>query len=272
MFPIYFSALLILILFYLKHSDALWCRKCENVFTLDDCTCSVECAAGEKCYMDEGVTENLTIVYNGGCRATDECQHGYPIGNKRNVDHRQRDQPLFACSRCCDVPFPLGSECNTKLCGIKSMAQRANSSQCYFCDSTKPDGQGDVENPRMCGTLIKCQTDELCGSEMFISGGKITQRFMCKEKKVCLLHTLRALDEMRRCKDPLHYASASCNNRRSARHRVCTTCCGDPLCNNDTCFEVLERLYKLWENNQLDLNTLQTRSSSLYVPIGPSVC
>ena len=27
--------------------DALWCRKCENVFTLDDCTCSVECAAGE---------------------------------------------------------------------------------------------------------------------------------------------------------------------------------------------------------------------------------
>ena len=27
--------------------DALWCRKCENVFTLDDCTCSVECASGE---------------------------------------------------------------------------------------------------------------------------------------------------------------------------------------------------------------------------------
>ena len=33
--------------------------------------------------------------------------------------------------------------------------------QCYFCDSDKQGGQGDVDEPTKCGTLTNCQTDEV---------------------------------------------------------------------------------------------------------------
>ena len=43
---------------------------------------------------------------------------GNPVG-KRDVEKRQQDLSLIACSRCCDVNVTNGVECNAKMCGIK---------------------------------------------------------------------------------------------------------------------------------------------------------
>ena len=41
------------------------------------------------------------------------------------------------------------------------MISAGNTQQCYFCDSTKAGGQGDVSSPDKCGSLGNCQTDQV---------------------------------------------------------------------------------------------------------------
>ncbi|KAL4219484.1 MAM and LDL-receptor class A domain-containing protein [Mactra antiquata] len=84
----------------------LTCLHCIGATYIDDCIGNITCdGLTEDCYMDELVTDQLTVEYNGGCRSKDVC--GMGTGKKRS--------DMFACSRCCDYD----DGCNIRLCGIK---------------------------------------------------------------------------------------------------------------------------------------------------------
>ncbi|XP_060567082.1 uncharacterized protein LOC132725906 [Ruditapes philippinarum] len=121
------------------------CRLCNQARTLADCNSLVTCDATlEKCFMDEFITHQPTVVYNGGCRAKSVCDIS---GGKRS--------DMLACSRCC----ALGDDCNKRLCGIKD--DTLNSTQCYSCDH-RSSQQSEVKDPSSCVILGTCQPNEVC--------------------------------------------------------------------------------------------------------------
>lgn len=239
------KALLFVVVVCLTGTDAVRCRRCTNALTLDDCTTSVYCASGEECYMDEIRTIQRTIVFNAGCRAKAVCSSGSLSGGvigKRDNELIRRSGDIVACSRCCDQNVTHGYECNAKMCGIKPSS--TNAGMCYFCDSSRSGGQGDVAHPTACGTTTSCQPDEICGAQLFQLGRTQTHRYTCLNRRICTLLTQRAIEDIKRCKDPAEIAAGNCDHLKRAGLQMCSVCCADALCNSGTCYEIIDRLYR----------------------------
>lgn len=245
------KVILFLVFLYCDNAEAVRCRRCVNARSLDDCTTQAECS--EECYMDKYVTSSLSTVFYGGCRSKNTCQTGVGL-------HLPTAVQSVNCSSCCDTNTTNGVECNVGLCGIK--ASRTGLTQCYSCNSDGFGGQGDVDDPKKCISITSCPMDQVCGSQIYSMAASHTYRFRCVNKRLCTLLTQRALEDMRRCKDPAHIATGQCANLKRSGMQMCTACCGDDLCNHASCFDVLDRLYQLWQAGALDFHTLKSNTSS----------
>ncbi|XP_045192188.2 uncharacterized protein LOC123548740 [Mercenaria mercenaria] len=215
------------------------CRLCNNAFTLSDCNKLVTCDSTlEECYMDEVITEQRMVVYQGGCRAKDVCSRS----GKRNSK--------TTCSSCCGFE----DDCNKRLCGIKD--DTVNISQCYSCDHRRSD--------RPCLTLTSCHSNEMCYMRQEDVGGVDRFTSGCLSKLVCEHLMKRAYDFFRICgaNSTLPEAGLTwvqvCGNRNNKRATaLCTSCCADQACNYGTCHELNRRLFYLAENGKFDINTLK---------------
>jgi ferredoxin-like protein FixX len=192
--------------------------------------------------MDEVITEQLTIEYNGGCRPRDVCTKGSPIGRKRE---------LVACSKCCDIK--KSPECNSKLCGIKS----SNTSKCYHCESGAD--HGTVDDPDKCTNLVSCQSHEVCGAETYRLAGKDTYEFKCVQFGMCQILMEQIMLRMDECnKTGSVELCGNIHKREASGDKICTACCADSQCNSDSCEEIVVNLYSLWKGGVLDIKTLKT--------------
>jgi hypothetical protein len=250
--------LFVTILWQADAADPLKCRRCIGANSLDDCTFSVPCPNGEICYMDEVITESLTIEFNGGCRPRDVCIRRPGFAGKR------ANGPVTACSKCCDTDRK--PECNTKLCGIKS--SQSNLQQCYHCESKAGAGGAGVKDPNACTNLVSCQSDEYCSADTYRLSTNVEYEFSCITKGICEILTREALYRKDECvKDPVNAcpnvtaAPTTAGRRETSGFRVCTACCGDSQCNGDSCEAVIDRLYNLWINNVLDISTLKSNGT-----------
>ena len=249
------TVLVLFIVFYEK-TDAQRCRQCVGATSLLSCTQSLQCGDDEECYMDKYVTNQHASVYYAGCRASTTCQAGA-------VPHLPAGVQSVSCSKCCDANSTSGIECNVNLCGIQTTVSKAT--QCYFCDSSRDGSMDEVSDPTSCTGVTTCQADEVCGVDDIALSGHTMHRYTCKNARLCAFLTKRALEDMKRCKDPAAIASGLCGSsvgKRSAGMTICTACCGDSMCNYGTCLEVLDNLYDMWTNGTLDVNTLKTISSA----------
>jgi len=233
----------------------LRCRSCSRANSLDDCTKLAVCSATEECYMDELITEQLTIVYNGGCRARDVCQSA-----SSSVHIGKRDE-LVACSRCCGTK----SDCNQRLCGITS--SNINSQQCYSCDHRNSE-QSQVLKPEDCVTLTTCQSDEMCYVSQGNTGGTNQFYYGCQKKQFCVILMKAVFADLKACSGPSPDPSICGGSKReivkAMRNDVnlCHSCCGDGGCNFGECQDLNLRLYKLSESSLLDPVTLKSTNTT----------
>ncbi|XP_060571220.1 uncharacterized protein LOC132729469 [Ruditapes philippinarum] len=223
------------------------CRQCNRASTLSDCNKLVTCDSTlEDCFMDELITDQLTVVYVGGCRAKTVCNSS---GKKRRND-------LVACSRCCD----FDEDCNKRLCGIKD--DTLNSSQCYSCDHRTSE-QSEVKDPKTCVTLDTCQPNEVCYATTTDIGGKDTFYYGCLSKLQCGFLMEKAYKDFQDCVSnktalaPGPARDAVCGNVGRATS-LCHSCCADGGCNYGTCEELNNRIFALAENGKFDIKTLKT--------------
>ncbi|XP_053380736.1 uncharacterized protein LOC123548065 [Mercenaria mercenaria] len=232
-------------------SNIIRCRLCNRANTLSDCNKLVTCDSTlEDCFMDELITDQLTVVYVGGCRAKDVCNQS---GRKR----RGRRGDLVACSRCCD----FDEDCNKRLCGIKD--DTINSSQCYSCDHRTSE-QSEVKDPKKCVTLDTCQPNEMCYANQADIGGKDSFFYGCMSKLRCGILMRQAYEYYRVCTAndtaPLQPGTTQaeyCGNIGKRSTDLCHSCCDYGGCNYGTCRELNERVFTLAFNGKFDLNTLK---------------
>ena len=250
------KAVFILFIVIYKTTDALRCRQCSGASSLLGCIQLVECSDGEECYMDKYTTNTQSTLYYGGCRASTACQAG-------TVPHMPTGVKSVNCSKCCDDNSTI-VECNVNLCGLQATVGQAM--QCYHCDSSSGGGSmGDVSGLTTCKGVTTCQSDEICAVEDSMLSGQLIHRYSCRNARLCALLTKRALEQMKLCKDPVAIASGMCGIGKRALQTLCTGCCGDSMCNYGTCFELRNRLYDMWVNGTLDMNSLTTNSVATIV-------
>ncbi|XP_060557471.1 uncharacterized protein LOC132717905 [Ruditapes philippinarum] len=223
------------------------CRWCNRASTLSDCNKLIICDATlEECFMDELLTDQLTVVYQGGCRSKDVCAKS---GKKRS--------DLVTCSRCCG----FGDDCNKRLCGIKDGT--LTSSQCYSCDNRNSHGFG-VTDPKLCVTLETCQPNEVCYTSQEDFGGKDTFYYGCFNKAICDNLMNNAYQDFRLCVSnktglsPGFDRDAICGNIGRRATSICHSCCADGGCNYGTCHEQNARIFTLAENGKFDMTTLKS--------------
>jgi len=256
--------LFVTILWQADAADPLKCRRCIGANSLDDCTFSIPCPANEICYMDEVITESLTIEYNGGCRPRDVCTKRPGIAGKRAASG-----PVTACSKCCDTDRK--PECNTKLCGIRS--SQTGLQQCYHCESAPGGGGSGVTDPNACTNLVSCQSDEYCSADTYRLAGNDEYVFSCITKGICKLLTTEALHRKKECEDDpsvCPVVALAPGRRETSGARICTACCGDSQCNSDTCEGVIDRLFILWKAGVLDINTLKQNGTLPTTTVTPA--
>merc|ERR1711860_28656 len=235
--------------YLISDAEGLLCTACSKASSLDDCNHKVQCGANEMCYMDEVITEQLTVQYNGGCRARDVC--GSAASSTGPIGRRKRE--LIACSRCCDFDEKNGKACNSKLCGIKSSA--INSSQCYFCDHRDSD-QSEVTKPEDCLTLATCQHNEMCFVQQQNLAGRDSFLYGCYSEKLCVFLMGKVFEEMAACYGP-NPDKAYCQGLISKRStNLCNVCCADGGCNYGSCQDIKLRLWNLYNNGVFDPATL----------------
>ncbi|KAH3800757.1 uncharacterized protein LOC127837589 isoform X3 [Dreissena polymorpha] len=219
-------------------ADQLKCRLCNNALELGDCTKQAVCDnRTEECYMDQVVTETLNILYRGGCRGRELCKGGTAgaIGKRDEV---------VSCSQCCSNQ----DDCNKHLCGLRQ--DNTNTSQCYFCDSSKSD-QASVSKPSDCITLTTCDPDQVCyAHNEYNPGSATTFKYGCQNKYMCKVLMRNVFEFMSRCAGS---SSAECQHDSVN----CDVCCGDGACNFDDCKQIKARLYNLWVLGKLNNDTLQ---------------
>ncbi|XP_045208636.2 uncharacterized protein LOC123560518 [Mercenaria mercenaria] len=215
------------------------CRLCNRASTLSDCNKLVTCdSILEECYMDQLRTDQLTVVFEGGCRAKDVCSRS---GRKRG--------DLVLCSRCC----AFEEDCNKRLCGIKD--DTIGNSQCYKCNHQRAD--------MPCVNLAPCQPNEMCYISQKDVGGRDTFDSGCFSKLVC--HSVMALayENYRVCvlnatvPGPGLTWNERCGDIGKRQTTVCTSCCADTACNYGTCEELRDRLFKMAEVGKFDMKTLK---------------
>ncbi|XP_060567081.1 uncharacterized protein LOC132725905 [Ruditapes philippinarum] len=222
------------------------CRSCNRASTLSDCNKLVVCDATlEDCYMDQILTDQLTVVYEGGCRAKTVCSSS---GRKRN--------DFIACSRCCDYE----EDCNRHLCGIKD--DTISISQCYSCDYRTSE-QSEVKDPKSCVTLDTCQPNEVCYATMSDIGGKDTFFYGCLSKLQCRFLMNNAYNEYKMCvtrsvqPPPGMTYDQACGHIGKRATSLCHSCCADGGCNYGTCQELNARIFRLADAGKFDMNTLK---------------
>ncbi|XP_053373401.1 uncharacterized protein LOC128546585 [Mercenaria mercenaria] len=227
-------------------SNSIRCRLCNRANTLSDCNKLVTCDSTlEDCFMDEGITDQLTTVYVGGCRAKDVCSQS---GRKRRGD-------LLTCSRCCGL-----EDCNKRLCGIKD--DTINSSQCYSCDH-RTSVQSEVKDPMKCVTLDTCQPNEMCYANQADIGGADTFFYGCMSKLRCGILMQQAYEYYKICvanvtAPPIGETWLTyCGNTAKRSTDLCHSCCDYGGCNYGTCKELNERMFKLAINGKFDMKTLK---------------
>ncbi|XP_053381299.1 uncharacterized protein LOC123555592 [Mercenaria mercenaria] len=244
-------------------TSSLTCKKCDRVSSLDSCTGSTKCAADEICFMDEIITDQLNVVYTGGCRSKVVCKSG--VGGASYVGKRslQKRSDSVACSRCCDVKKKTGElECNARLCGIRYT--NTDSVRCFVCDTDIAGAkQGDVDMPEHCMSNTTCQVNEACSVERLYDYGETRHKYTCLRKRICLLLTKEALKRKDECvANPDPAICGHAGMRKRTANNMCTACCGDGLCNSGSCEQVIDRLYNLWKGGVLDFDNLQVKAIS----------
>ncbi|KAL4220654.1 hypothetical protein ACF0H5_021050 [Mactra antiquata] len=243
------SFLLLVVLIYAVNGQSiLKCRLCNRATRLSECTSLVACDATiEECYMEELITEQLTVVYTGGCRAKDVCQRA---NGKKRAD-------LASCSRCC----ALGNDCNKRLCGIPD--DTLNTTQCYSCDH-RSSQQSEVKNPEDCVTLTTCNSNEMCFTTGSDIAGSSTFFYGCQSKLICKILMKRAYEDWKICVANVtsppsgitwtqHCGDGGAGKRST---NVCNSCCNYGGCNYGSCFEQTDRLFTLAQNGKFDVATL----------------
>ncbi|XP_052221923.1 uncharacterized protein LOC127838306 [Dreissena polymorpha] len=226
----------------IPEANKLKCRLCNNALELRDCTKQAVCDnRTEECYMDEVITETFNVVYRGGCRGKEQCNGG----QTSLVAPGKRDE-VIACTRCCSNE----DDCNKRLCGLRP--DNTNTSQCYFCDSSKSD-QASVSKPSDCITLTTCDTDQVCfAKNEYHPGSAMTFKYGCQNKYICRLLMKRVFEDLRHC------ASAGASDLECQHEsQNCDVCCGDAACNYDDCKTIKGRLYKLWTLGKFNNDTLK---------------
>lgn len=229
----------------LSPNNTLRCRLCNRASTLSDCNKLVTCdPTVEECYMDQVVTEQLTVVYDGGCRAKSVCARTFG---------RRRREGIVGCSRCCNS----GDDCNKRLCAIPD--DTLTSSQCYSCDHRNSD-QSEVRNPQQCVSLTTCQQDEVCYATQSDVAGTDTFFYGCQNLLMCKILMQNAYQEYLRCvkNDTNALHGTTCGFRARATH-LCHSCCGDGACNYGTCRELNDNIFKLADLNLFDWSTLKKK-------------
>ncbi|XP_045169636.2 uncharacterized protein LOC123532295 isoform X2 [Mercenaria mercenaria] len=218
-------------------AGTLKCRQCNKATTLSDCNRMVTCDDTlEDCFLDELITEQLTVVYEGGCRPKDVCS---------KAGRKKRD--LVACSRCC----ANGDDCNSRLCAIPN--HNISATQCYFCDHRSP-SQSSISRPDQCVTLTTCQADEVCFTQARAMGSFYLG---CQKKALCTILMQKVFQEMDLCNNQ----PETCGGIKRSIN-VCDSCCAMGGCNVGYCNRQNERLYRLWKQGLFDVHTLKTLNGS----------
>ncbi|XP_060567105.1 uncharacterized protein LOC132725920 isoform X3 [Ruditapes philippinarum] len=133
---------------FVSTQETIRCLRCDHASSDDECG-TITCDKLEECYTDEVITDQLTIVYNAGCRAKQVC---HSTGKRSHfIDD------CLGCSRCCS----WRNDCNRLLCALTSASNRPhNRTQCYSCDHRSSE-QSDISDPRSCTTFDWCQPNEV---------------------------------------------------------------------------------------------------------------
>ncbi|XP_045169460.2 uncharacterized protein LOC123532162 [Mercenaria mercenaria] len=214
------------------NAGTLRCRLCNNATTLSDCNELVTCDDTlEECFMDEQVTDQLTVVYDGGCRAKDVC----------SMAGRKKREVCVGCSRCC----AYGDDCNSGLCGIPN--HNIKSTQCYSCDNRSP-SLSSISRPDRCVTLTTCQADQVCFTQ---EGPMGSFYYGCLSRLRCRVLMQQVFQEMDLCNNQ----PETCVGIKRSQY-VCNSCCAMGGCNFGSCHQQNERLYKLWKAGLFDVHTL----------------
>ncbi|XP_053380696.1 uncharacterized protein LOC123560450 [Mercenaria mercenaria] len=174
--------------------------------TLSECTGMVDCDNSTKaCFTDELITDQLSIVYNAGCRSKNVCKASGGIA-------RQKKMGLLACAKCCHS----ADDCNSNLCGIKQahakpIPKPANPLSCRSCNNalTLSDCTGMV----VCDNSTEaCFTDELVTDRL-----TIVYNAGCRSKSQCV-------------------SSGGTARQRKGNLYACSRCCHlTNDCNSDLC-------------------------------------
>ncbi|XP_060567094.1 uncharacterized protein LOC132725915 [Ruditapes philippinarum] len=232
------------------YNNTLPCRVCHRASTLSECNTVVDCDRTlEDCYLDQLVTENLTIVYDGGCRSKVVCNT--PFQGRRSSD-------LVACSRCCNFE----NECNTRLCGIKDDTH-IHDHTCYNCDH-RTSGQSEVADPSHCVTFTTCRSEEMCYATESDVGGRTMFFYGCLNKRECGILMGKAFDNYKMCVANVTQPPAgvsrdqACRNVGKRSASLCRACCDDRNCNYGTCEELQERIFKLAILGKFNMTTLRS--------------
>ncbi|KAK3602186.1 hypothetical protein CHS0354_004702 [Potamilus streckersoni] len=236
-------------------SHLLECRICRNAIYLEDCKESQICAINEECYIEEIITPQLQVVFNAGCRSKAICS---TTQTKRK---RADGVSLIACSHCCEDRKTNTSslECNVKLCGIETNSDHTN--QCYYCADEDEAKQADVTDPTMCRKIKFCSDTEVCRATVKSISNKTVHEFGCYGLLPCQMLTIYALkgegvDAHINVPHLIQTGEIQFNNGRKRQTTVCDICCGDGLCNSDSCFSVRKRIIPFVQAGKFNFTTL----------------
>ncbi|XP_052092945.1 uncharacterized protein LOC127729243 [Mytilus californianus] len=144
----------------------LRCLSCQGVFEPKYCIQTIQCVAGEHCYTEQVIDDNLNVFYNVGCKSSQLCKVAVQEG------FGKRSGQLHVCEKCCDT-----DKCNNVSC---THPQGTPTHNCLRCP--------DVASPLECKTLGECAMDEMCFTQEFVNA-KLERRYSlgCEKTKRCEL-------------------------------------------------------------------------------------
>ncbi|XP_062596943.1 uncharacterized protein LOC134258411 [Saccostrea cucullata] len=191
--------------------------RCTDAPDITECFTNLAvCGDNEECYLEKSTEEDLSIVYNAGCRSHQVCMIMRAMSGTPG-----RRRRLVNCADCCSDAPDSNGPCNAQLCGL-TPPQMPDT--CAVCDGVHADVQS-------CNTLATCPPNEVCFTGIRIVGTRVRYVFGCYEERVC-------------------YAMVANNNKTDSLHRpgrvihgdqgmpICDACCKGNKCNVADCFQV----------------------------------
>ncbi|XP_060567103.1 uncharacterized protein LOC132725920 isoform X1 [Ruditapes philippinarum] len=268
---------------FVSTQETIRCLRCDHASSDDECG-TITCDKLEECYTDEVITDQLTIVYNAGCRAKQRPRAIYnaPVTfvskNKRSgfyllhIESRPTSSEptpqtdLIIEPSATAVIIEVRSNLIYQILGRVQHLIGVNLMRARVHDFLKRKGTERLDWPALSPDVIPTERmwNELkvCYATQTDFNGHNTFFYGCLSKLQCQFLMQNAYNDFKLCVANLTQPPSGMTRAQACimkeKSSICHACCADERCNYGSCESILERIFVLALDGAFNMTTLKT--------------